>query len=889
MTESPAIGQLTHGFLFADLRGFTAYAEARGDRAAADLLDRYFTLVRAVISELGGAEIKTEGDSFYVVFPSASRAVAAGLAIVAAASRANVEEPDRPLLVGIGIHAGEAEERPEGFVGTAVNLAARVCAQAAAGEVLVSDTVRSLTRTSGRYRFTSRGRPTLKGIAEPIALYRVELAHDTAAVALPSSGRPALPLRTMLVAGVALLVIAAAAALLNARNVPREMETAPPAALGSGSPITASPSSTSGSTPSSTPSPLAALKLLWEQSGPAQPTPCCQTWWPAIDPKTGDVWVADSFADQYWIFSPEGKYLESWGTPGSGPGEFDFDSHRLNPQAVGAIAFAPDGSFYVADVGNRRVEKFDAGRRFVKAWGSFGAGDGQFAEPFGIATDGKTVYVGDDDRGDIQAFDLGGRFLRKFGSGIFLALGPAGNVFASSHATITDYDQAGTVVARFDVAAGGDVAGLAVDGEGHVYANIQSTVRPNAPLGLIEVDATGKQIRGWSTGGETIALDPSGQAVYLANFSTTGWPTASLRKYALPPPSSLTMYHGGPDRTGVMPGPGPTGKPAIAWDVPRSGAIPFNIMPLVARGRVIVADASGTLAALDEEAGTELWSVGLGSTTRSSPALVDGLVVAASDAGTLVGVGLTDGIIRWQKSLGGGAISASLLVADGGLYVGSESGSLYKVDSKTGEQVWSVNVGGPITRGPAYADGVIYVGATGGRFSAIDVSTHGERWRVELGPGQVGTPTVGDGRVYVGRGLLATVPPHDLVALDVRDGSVPWSFASPTGQQVYAGGLANGVVYGVSEDGNLYALDAATGDRQWTAETDGSIGTLAGLVENVVYVSSSDQTVRAFDATTGEELWRVDVQGTPTMPAVIDGRVIVGTSLGRVIAIGGSP
>lgn len=86
MTDLSASGQLTHGFLFADLRGYTAFAEARGDSAAAELLDRYRALVRGVISTTDGVEIKTEGDSFYLVFPSASRAVSAGLAIVAAAA-----------------------------------------------------------------------------------------------------------------------------------------------------------------------------------------------------------------------------------------------------------------------------------------------------------------------------------------------------------------------------------------------------------------------------------------------------------------------------------------------------------------------------------------------------------------------------------------------------------------------------------------------------------------------------------------------------------------------------------------------------------------------------------------------------------------------------------
>ncbi|MDP9270988.1 MAG: PQQ-binding-like beta-propeller repeat protein, partial [Chloroflexota bacterium] len=149
-------------------------------------------------------------------------------------------------------------------------------------------------------------------------------------------------------------------------------------------------------------------------------------------------------------------------------------------------------------------------------------------------------------------------------------------------------------------------------------------------------------------------------------------------------------------------------------------------------------------------------------------------------------------------------------------------------------------------------------------------------------------PAVGDGRVYVGRGLHASAPPHDLVAMDVRDGSFLWSFASPAGLQVHMGGLANGVVYAVSDDGNVYALDAATGVQRWTAHTNGSIGTLAGLVDDIVYVSSADQTIRALDGPTGEQLWSITVKGTPTMPAVIDGRVIVGTSLGRVVAIGGS-
>lgn len=200
------------GFLFADLRGYTDYVERAGDRAAADLLDAYRALVRAEVERRAGAEIRTEGDSFYVVFRSARRAVACALAIVAAAERDRAEHPDRPIRVGIGVNAGETTLRDEGYVGTAVNLAARVCAQAREGEVLVTSAVRDAIGGGSDLRFTARGTRRLKGIARSVELYSVQ----------PSDARPsAIPMRR---AGAGLFFVlggAALAALLLVSLLPR--------------------------------------------------------------------------------------------------------------------------------------------------------------------------------------------------------------------------------------------------------------------------------------------------------------------------------------------------------------------------------------------------------------------------------------------------------------------------------------------------------------------------------------------------------------------------------------------------------------------------------------------------------------------------------------------
>lgn len=312
-------------------------------------------------------------------------------------------------------------------------------------------------------------------------------------------------------------------------------------------PVTPTPAISSAGSPNPTTqaSPPPALTMLWEGSGPTQPTPCCETWWPAIDPKSGNVWVTNSFADEFWIFKPDGTFVEAWGKSGTSDGEFDFDLHRPNVQAGGGIAFAPDGSFYIADSGNHRVQAFTADRHHVTTWGSFGSGDGQFATPVGIVTDGTTVYVADDDRGDIQAFDHTGKYLRTFGSvdvdaGIFIALGPDGSLYRAGPGDneVSKYDPQGnllsTVRLQFDDAFGGGyTVGPAVAPNGHLFVNVGSALGAVPPTRLIELDENGQQLHLWSTGGESGVVAPTGDAIYLGNGSPS-WPTASLRKYELP-------------------------------------------------------------------------------------------------------------------------------------------------------------------------------------------------------------------------------------------------------------------------------------------------------------------------------------------------------------------
>lgn len=132
------------------------------------------------------------------------------------------------------------------------------------------------------------------------------------------------------------------------------------------------------------------------------------------DPE-GRIWVVDAGHDSIAIFSADGHFLERWGRRGSERGQFSFQ-RALGK--VGDVRFATDGSFYVADNGNYRIQHFDARRRFIRSFGSFGSGEGQFLDPWSVRLDADgLVYVSDAIREDVQVFAAHGSFLRTVARG----------------------------------------------------------------------------------------------------------------------------------------------------------------------------------------------------------------------------------------------------------------------------------------------------------------------------------------------------------------------------------------------------------------------------------------------------------------------------------------
>jgi class 3 adenylate cyclase len=159
--------------LFTDMEGSTSLIERVGDEKAQQLLRIHNRIVRGCLRMYHGHEVKHTGDGVMASFPSASAAIGCAIAIQKALALHNRKHPDAPIRVRIGTNAGEPIAEEGQLFGAAVNAAARICARALPGQILVSDVVRQLVAGKG-IAFVSRGRLALKGFAERFRVYEVQ-------------------------------------------------------------------------------------------------------------------------------------------------------------------------------------------------------------------------------------------------------------------------------------------------------------------------------------------------------------------------------------------------------------------------------------------------------------------------------------------------------------------------------------------------------------------------------------------------------------------------------------------------------------------------------------------------------------------------------------------
>lgn len=163
--------------LFSDIENSTAVNSEIGDERWVKLLAAHDRLLQTQVAKHRGHVVKSQGDGYMVVFPTAELALGASLGIqraLGAKRQRNRRLRRTPIRVRIGLHTGTAIEREGDYFGRNVAMAARVAAMADGGEILVTDEIAETLADSAEFRFVEDELVELKGLPGSHQLWMVE-------------------------------------------------------------------------------------------------------------------------------------------------------------------------------------------------------------------------------------------------------------------------------------------------------------------------------------------------------------------------------------------------------------------------------------------------------------------------------------------------------------------------------------------------------------------------------------------------------------------------------------------------------------------------------------------------------------------------------------------
>jgi outer membrane protein assembly factor BamB len=255
--------------------------------------------------------------------------------------------------------------------------------------------------------------------------------------------------------------------------------------------------------------------------------------------------------------------------------------------------------------------------------------------------------------------------------------------------------------------------------------------------------------------------------------------------------------------------------------------------------------AGPSVVALRSANGTQAWSTPTSSAVESSPAVSGAQLYVGSDDGTVYDMNTKTGSIAWQTRLSGSVKGAPVVDATAGLvFVGDSSGAITALSSTTGHVTWSFQTGGPVTATPSIHGDRVYVGSADGNAYSLTETHGGKIWEATAN-GPVSTGGIVFSRRTGPTDYVVGSDTGNLTYLTLADGKsvrVTHLGVGVAGLAASPGWIAattgNGVVWGLKRFGEII----------WSATVNAGFASAPIVADGVVYTGGLDQTVRAYTA-----------------------------------------
>lgn len=297
----------------------------------------------------------------------------------------------------------------------------------------------------------------------------------------------------------------------------------------------------------------------------------------------------------------------------------------------------------------------------------------------------------------------------------------------------------------------------------------------------------------------------------------------------------------------------------LIWKYQSGGDFSYSA-PAFENGTIYSTNTDGNLYALNAASGTLKWKFSAGDVILSSPAAVNSIVYFGSDDHYIYAADAVTGSLKWKYQTGGN-VDSSPVVSTGTVYIGSTDGNLYALDAATGSLKWKYNTGSPIVEAsPIISNNVVFIGNRNGNLNAVDASSGQSKWVFSTGGISLeqAKPSINNGVIYLASwyNVNESNQGGSLYAIKESDGSQIWTALS--GQGFTSGPVyADGKVFINSDDTNIYAVEAATGNVVWKNPViaNGAVPTVAN---GKVYAGGGGANAfYVLDSNTGNESWKL--------------------------------
>ncbi|MBU0609425.1 MAG: PQQ-binding-like beta-propeller repeat protein, partial [Armatimonadetes bacterium] len=230
---------------------------------------------------------------------------------------------------------------------------------------------------------------------------------------------------------------------------------------------------------------------------------------------------------------------------------------------------------------------------------------------------------------------------------------------------------------------------------------------------------------------------------------------------------------------------------------------------------LVYAPVGSNLYGLDRQTGQQKWKLSLGGKCFCTPVVAGDVVYVGTENKQLVAVNAKAGQRLWAFPTTA-AVRGEPLLFENTLYFGTDDGRLFALDLESRQLRWYFEAGGKIRGGPAYYRDAVYCASDDGYLYALSTKDGHQVWNTNLGTTDVfSAPIVARGRILIGAG-------NSLLAVDVANGAVDWSFQT-YGMVASRPALKDRMIFLGSADGSLYCLNAGNGKAIWRYPKQGAL------------------------------------------------------------------